>query len=266
LARLILLLERSDSGSILFQGQDLMTMRGEDLREMRRYMQIIFQDPFASLDSRMTVGDIIAEPLINYGFNHKDAQQRVSKVMELCGLSLSQIDRYPHEFSGGQRQRIAIARAIALYPAFIVADEPVSALDVSIQAQIINLLADLQAELSLTYLFISHDLSVVRHVSDRVAVMYFGSIVETGKVEEVYNCPLHPYTQVLLNSVPLLKPDMNGKSISAHLKGEVPSPLNPPTGCNFHTRCPIAQFPLCSTERPVLKEKSEGHYASCHYI
>jgi len=265
LARLILQLERPTRGRISFQDQNLTTMAPNDLRRIRRHMQIIFQDPYASLDPRMTVGDIIGEPLANFGWEQDGAQQRIVEVMELCGLSRSLIDRFPHTFSGGQRQRIAIARAIALNPDFVVADEPVSALDVSIQAQIINLMADLQAELSLTYLFISHDLSVVRHVSDRVAVMYFGSIIETGKVEAVYGSPLHPYTSSLLSSVPRIDPDAEAQRLPVTLRGEMPSPLDPPTGCPFHTRCPIAQFPLCSRERPLLEAKRFGHDAACHF-
>jgi oligopeptide transport system ATP-binding protein len=214
----------------------------------------------------MTVGEIIGEPLSNFGISRgREREQRVNEVMRVCGLNPGFISRYPHEFSGGQRQRIGIARALVLNPTFVVADEPISALDVSIQAQIVNLLEDLQDKFHLTYLFIAHDLSVVRHLSDRVAVMYLGKIVEVADSREIYARPLHPYTKALLSSIPIPDPDLEAERQPILLKGEIPSPVNPPSGCRFHTRCPIAQFPICSEQDPVLEDKASGHMAACHF-
>jgi oligopeptide transport system ATP-binding protein len=259
-------LQPATSGSIEFEGRELTKMHGNELRMVRQRMQIIFQDPYASLNPRMAIGDIIAEPLQNFGLgNKREREKRVQEVMRVCGLNPNFTNRYPHEFSGGQRQRIGIARALVLTPSLIVADEPISALDVSIQAQIVNLLEDLQNEFKLTYLFIAHDLSVVRHVSDRVAVMYLGKIVEIATSRDVYDTPLHPYTKVLLSSIPNPDPEVEASRKPILLKGEIPSPINPPSGCRFHTRCPIAQFPICSEVEPPLETKASGHVAACHF-
>jgi oligopeptide transport system ATP-binding protein len=266
--RAILQLYRPTAGSVVFEGKELTTMKGEELRRMRRRMQIIFQDPFASLNPRMTIGNIISEPLQVHNImnSRKERQQYVENLLEKVGLNPYYINRYPHEFSGGQRQRIGIARALALNPSFIVADEPISALDVSIQAQVVNLLEDLQEEFNLTYLFIAHDLSMVRHICDRVAVMYLGKIVELGPVDDVYDNPLHPYTQSLLSAVPVPDPDLEERRSRIILGGDVPSPANPPTGCNFNTRCPVA-FDLCYQEPdPPLIEITPGHFAACHRV
>ncbi|GAB4515785.1 MAG: dipeptide ABC transporter ATP-binding protein [Anaerolineae bacterium] len=263
--RTILQLYRPTAGSVEFEGQELTTMKGEDLRKMRRQMQIIFQDPFASLNPRMTVGNIVAEPLqVHNVMRGRERQEYIANLLERVGLNPYYINRYPHEFSGGQRQRIGIARALALNPSFIVADEPISALDVSIQAQVVNLLEDLQQELGLTYLFIAHDLSMVRHICDRVAVMYLGKIVEIGRTDDVYDNPLHPYTQSLLSAVPVPDPEIEEKRQRIILTGDVPSPANPPRGCNFNTRCPV-RFDLCFHEPdPPLIEVTPGHFAACH--
>jgi oligopeptide transport system ATP-binding protein len=268
LGRLITQLISITSGQIIFDGVDLATMRGENLRQQRKQLQIIFQDPYASLDPRMTIGDIIAEPLVNFGIvrGRKQKDSRVQELLRVVGLNPYFNNRYPHEFSGGQRQRIGIARALALNPKLIVCDEPVSALDVSIQAQIINLLEDLQREFNLTYLFIAHDLSVVRHISDRVLVMYLGKIVEISPSEELYNTQEHPYTRALLSSIPVPDPRVESQRRLIELTGEIPSPLNPPSGCHFHTRCPIAQVPgICAEVEPPLEEKSPGRFAACHF-
>jgi oligopeptide transport system ATP-binding protein len=266
LGRVIMQLQPATSGSIQFEGRELTKMRGNELRMVRQRMQIIFQDPYASLNPRMTIGDIIAEPLLNFGLgNKREREKRVQEVMRVCGLNPNFTNRYPHEFSGGQRQRIGIARALVLTPSLIVADEPISALDVSIQAQIVNLLEDLQNEFKLTYLFIAHDLSVVRHVSDRVAVMYLGKIVEIATSRDVYDTPLHPYTKVLLSSIPNPNPEIEASRKPILLKGEIPSPINPPSGCRFHTRCPIAQLPICAEVEPPLEMKADGHVAACHF-
>ncbi len=266
LGRVIVQLQPATSGHILFKGTDLVRLRGEKLRRMRQEMQMIFQDPYASLNPRMTVGEIVGEPLRNFGVARgKERERRVGEVMRVCGLNPNFLNRYPHEFSGGQRQRIGIARALVLNPTFIVADEPISALDVSIQAQIVNLLEDLQDQFKLTYLFIAHDLSVVRHLSDRVAVMYLGKVVEVAESKAIYQQPLHPYTKALLSSIPIPDPDLEAERTPILLQGEIPSPVNPPSGCRFHTRCPIAQFPICSEEDPPLEAKADGHLAACHF-
>jgi oligopeptide transport system ATP-binding protein len=266
LGRVIVQLQPVTSGHIYFQDKDLTQMKGETLRRVRQQMQMIFQDPFASLNPRMTVGDIVGEPLSNFGVARgRKRRDRIQEVMKVCGLNPNFINRYPHEFSGGQRQRIGIARALVLNPTFIVCDEPISALDVSIQAQIVNLLEDLQDRFHLTYLFIAHDLSVVRHLSDRTAVMYLGSLVEIANSRDIYTTPLHPYTKALLSSIPIPDPDLERARDPILLKGEIPSPVNPPSGCRFHTRCPIAQFPICSEQPPPLEEKMPGHWAACHF-
>jgi oligopeptide transport system ATP-binding protein len=262
--RCILRLIEPTAGEIWFEGKDVMSMDKTALRALRRDMQIIFQDPYASLNPRMTVGAIIAEALVIHGIG-KDANEqrdRVVELLETVGLQADHMRRYPHEFSGGQRQRIGIARALAVDPKLIVCDEPVSALDVSIQAQVINLLEDLQEKFSLTYMFIAHDLSVVEHISTRVAVMYLGRVVEIAPSRDLYTNPLHPYTEALLSAVPI--PDPKVKRQRIMLQGDVPNPINPPSGCHFHTRCPIRQLPLCSTERPELRETGNGHWVSCH--
>jgi oligopeptide transport system ATP-binding protein len=268
LARLITALMPVTRGKIPFEGQEITKMRGARLRRVRRKMQMIFQDPFASLDPRMTVGDIIQEPLDNYGVGSgKERHQRVQELLRLVGLNPNFTNRYPHEFSGGQRQRIGIARALAVNPSFIVCDEAVSALDVSIQAQIINLLQDLQREFNLTYLFIAHDLAVVRHLSDRIAVMYLGKIVETAGRNDIYDHPQHPYTRALLSSIPVPDPVVERDRAPILLKGEIPSPVNPPSGCRFHTRCPIARAPgICSEQEPRLEPHGEpDQVAACHF-
>lgn len=262
--RAILQLHRPTDGAVLFEGKDLTKTKGEELRKMRRRMQMIFQDPYASLNPRMTVGSIIGEPLEVHGIgsSRKDRQERVQALLKTVGLNPYFVNRYPHEFSGGQRQRIGIARALAVNPAFIVCDEPISALDVSIQAQIINLLEDLQDELDLTYLFIAHDLSVVRHISDRIAVMYLGKIAEVADRDELYANPMHPYTQALLSAVPIPDPQIENQRRRIILEGDVPSPANPPKGCNFSTRCPRV-MDICKEKDPPFKEYSSGHYVAC---
>jgi oligopeptide/dipeptide ABC transporter ATP-binding protein len=265
LGRVIVRLQPATSGSVFFRDVDMTRLRGEKLRRMRQEIQMIFQDPYASLNPRMTVGDIISEPLRNFRVARgRKAEQRVQEVMRVVGLNPNFVNRYPHEFSGGQRQRIGIARALVLNPTFIVADEPVSALDVSIQAQIVNLMEDLQEKFKLTFLFIAHDLSVVRHISDRVAVMYLGKIVEIGPSDAIRDRPLHPYTKVLESSVPVPDPDLELERKPILLKGEIPSPVNPPSACRFHTRCPIAQ-PICSEVEPPLEMKETGRFAACHF-
>ena len=262
--RCILQLYRPTSGAVLFDGKNLCQMKGKHLRAMRRQMQVIFQDPYSSLNPRMTAGNIIGEPLIVHGLskNKRELRERVSNLLSVVGLNPYMADRFPHEFSGGQRQRIGIARALAVNPQFIVCDEPVSALDVSIQAQIINLLEELQEEFNLTYLFIAHDLSVVRHISDRVAVMYLGRIVEVADRNEIYANPLHPYTKALLSAVPIPDPVADTQRERIILSGEVPSPLNPPSGCVFHPRCPIA-IDDCDKVIPELREVESNHWVAC---
>jgi oligopeptide transport system ATP-binding protein len=262
--RAILQLHRPTAGNVIFEGKDLTKTKGEELRKMRRRMQMIFQDPYASLNPRMTVGSIVGEPLEVHGIgsSRKDRQERVQDLLKTVGLNPYFVNRYPHEFSGGQRQRIGIARALAVNPAFIVCDEPISALDVSIQAQIINLLEDLQDELNLTYLFIAHDLSVVRHISDRIAVMYLGKIAEVADRDELYANPMHPYTQALLSAVPIPDPQIENQRRRIILEGDVPSPANPPKGCNFSTRCPRV-MDICRQQDPPFKDYGNGHYAAC---
>jgi oligopeptide transport system ATP-binding protein len=248
-------------GQILFEGKEISSLDDNQIRDMRKEFQMVFQDPYASLNPRMKVGDIVAEPLIIHGYPKEKREERVHKLLEVVGLSAYHADRYPHEFSGGQRQRIGIARALAVNPKLIIADEPVSALDVSIQSQILNLLKDLQDEFQLTYLFIAHDLSVVEHISDRVGVMYLGKIVELADKETLYQNPLHPYTKALISAVPIPNPRLKRERII--LKGDIPSPSNPPSGCTFHTRCPFATD-VCKKETPKLQEISSGHLVSCH--
>ena len=267
LGRVILLLYKPTAGTVTFKGQDLTKMKGGDLRKMRRYMQMILQDQYASLNPRMTVGSIIAEPLIIHGLvkGRKQRQDRVQELMQVVGLNPYYANRYPHEFSGGQRQRIGIARALAVQPDFIVCDDAVSALDVSIQAQIINLLEDLQGQFGLTYLFIAHDLSVVRHISDRVAVMYLGKMMELTDRRELYENPLHPYTKALLSAVPIPDPALELTRDRVILTGDVPSPLHPPSGCVFHTRCPSA-IDDCSKAVPEWRNVGSGdqeHWVAC---
>ncbi|HEX9077464.1 MAG TPA: dipeptide ABC transporter ATP-binding protein [Anaerolineae bacterium] len=264
--RTILQLYRPTAGDVFFQGKDLAKLKGEELRKMRRYMQMIFQDPYASLNPRMTVGDIIGEPLEVHNIaKGKEKKDRVQELLQIVGLNPYFINRYPHEFSGGQRQRIGVARALAVNPDFIVCDEPISALDVSIQAQIINLLEELQSKFNLTYLFIAHDLSVVRHISDRVAVMYLGKIVELTDRTSLYSNPLHPYTKALLSAVPIPDPVVEEKRERIILVGDVPSPVNPPSGCRFHTRCPLA-IDICKQVDPEFRDVGGRHFVACHVV
>jgi oligopeptide transport system ATP-binding protein len=261
--RSILQLYRPTGGQVDFQGKDLTKLKGEDLRKQRREMQMIFQDPYASLNPRMTVGGIVSEPLEVHNIGTRSERlERVKELLSVVGLNPYFINRYPHEFSGGQRQRIGVARALAVNPSFIVCDEPISALDVSIQAQVINLLEDLQGQFKLTYLFIAHDLSVVRHISDRIAVMYLGKIMELADRDELYRNPMHPYTQALLSAVPIPDPAIEEKRKRIILEGDVPSPANPPKGCNFCTRCPKV-MDVCREQEPEFKDYGNGHYAAC---
>lgn len=264
--RSILQLYRPTEGEVLFDGKDLVKLSGESLRKMRRNMQMIFQDPYASLNPRMTVGDIIGEPLEVHNIaKGKEKKERVQELLQIVGLNPYFVNRYPHEFSGGQRQRIGVARALAVQPDFIVCDEPISALDVSIQAQIINLLEELQSKFNLTYLFIAHDLSVVRHISDRVAVMYLGKIVELTDRDSLYKNPLHPYTKALLSAVPIPDPIIEEKRERIILVGDPPSPRNPPLGCRFHTRCPLV-IDICKRVDPEFRDVGSTHSVACHVV
>ncbi|RJX36884.1 dipeptide ABC transporter ATP-binding protein [Paenibacillus pinisoli] len=264
--RTILRLYEPTSGGVTFDGKDIYKLRGSELKALRRNMQMIFQDPYASLNPRMTVGDIIGEALDihNLAGSKAERKRKVEGLLDLVNLNSDHATRYPHEFSGGQRQRIGIARALAVDPKFIIADEPISALDVSIQAQVVNLMQELQRKMGLTYLFIAHDLSMVKHISDRVAVMYLGKIVELAESSELYDNPRHPYTRALLSAIPIPDPKVEAERERIVLKGDLPSPINPPSGCQFHTRCPIATE-KCKTDAPKLAEVSKGHFAACHY-
>ncbi len=264
--RAILQLYKPTAGKVIFEGVDLVTLKRENMRRMRRKIQMIFQDPYASLNPRLTVEQIVGEPLMVHGAaTGREIRERVQELLDLVKLNPAFATRYPHEFSGGQRQRIGVARALALQPSFIICDEPISALDVSIQAQVVNLLEDLQARFNLTYLFIAHDLSMVRHISKRVAVMYLGVIMELADRDDLYKDPLHPYTQALLSAVPIPDPVADAKRKRVILEGDVPSPANPPSGCRFRTRCPIAQA-VCAESRPEFREARPGHFVACHLV
>ena len=263
--RAILQLIRPTAGSVSFEGVDLTKLSNDQVRRKRSEMQMIFQDPYGSLDPRFTVGQIISEPLENFNRgNQKEVRDEVGHLLEVVGLNPYYVNRFPHEFSGGQRQRIGIVRALALHPKLVIADEPVSALDVSIQAQVLNLLKDLQEKFGLTYLFVAHNLSVVKHISDRVAVMYLGRVAELADSEELYKMPLHPYTQALLSAIPVPDPEIESRRKRIILEGDVPSPVNPPSGCNFHPRCWKAQQ-ICREVIPPLEAKQPNHYAACHF-
>lgn len=263
--RAILQLIKPTAGSVKLNGVELTTMPSNEIRKKRAEMQMVFQDPYGSLDPRYTVGQIVAEPLENFQRGTpKQIREEVAHLLEVVGINPYYVNRFAHEFSGGQRQRIGIARALALHPSFIVADEPVSALDVSIQAQVLNLLQDLQSQFGLTYLFVAHNLSVVKHISERVAVMYLGRVVELAQSANLYETPLHPYTQALLSAVPVPDPDIEARRKRIILEGDVPSPVNPPSGCNFHPRCWKAQA-ICREVIPPLEEKQNNHYAACHF-
>jgi len=264
--RTILRLYEPTAGRVVFDGKDITTLSQNELRPLRRQMQMVFQDPYASLNPRHSVGRIVGEPLRVHGLSgRKESSSRVRELLEIVGLPADAVTRYPHEFSGGQRQRIGLARSLALNPDFIVCDEPVSALDVSIQAQIINLLENLQADFELTYLFIAHDLAVVRHISDRIAVMYLGKIVEISAAAELYDDPLHPYTISLLSAVPIPDPVVERERETILLAGDLPSPANPPPACRFHTRCPYVQPTLCKDEEPLLRRLAPNHVVACHW-
>jgi oligopeptide transport system ATP-binding protein len=263
--RTILQLYKPTAGDVTFDGVNLVTLKGEHMRQMRRKIQMIFQDPYASLNPRMTVGQLVGEPLIVHNVaTGAEINERVSHLLETVKLNPAFATRYPHEFSGGQRQRIGVARALALQPSFVICDEPISALDVSIQAQVVNLLEELQEQFNLTYLFIAHDLSMVKHISDRIAVMYLGVIVELASRDELHARPLHPYTQALLSAVPIPDPIADARRERIILKGDVPSPANPPSGCRFRTRCPIAEG-ICAESRPDFREIKPGHFVACFF-
>lgn len=263
--RAIMHLDPPTSGKVYFEGKDISKMNKGQLKDMRREMQFIFQDPYASLNPRMTIGEIISEPMVIHGIGTPEERiERVRELLDVVGLNPEHINRYPHEFSGGQRQRVGIARSFILRPKLIICDEPVSALDVSIQAQVLNLLKDLQKQYGTAYLFIAHDLSVVQHISDRVAVMYLGKMVELSDWKSLYAEPNHPYTQALLSAVPIPDPDVQQNRKRIILAGDPPSPIDPPSGCRFHTRCPIAQA-KCSEETPEFREIGDGHFCACHY-
>lgn len=260
--KVILRLLDATDGQIMFEGTNILTLKGREMRRLRKEMQIIFQDPYSSLNPRMTVQDIVGEPLVNFGVAQgAEKEKRVRKLLEVVGLSSYHGRRYPHEFSGGQRQRIGIARALALNPKLILCDEPVSALDVSIQSQILNLLTDLQKEFNLTYIFIAHGLAAVKHVSDRVGVMYLGKMVELADAEEIYSHPRHPYTQALMSAIPIPNPEVKRERVI--LEGDVPSPVNPPQGCRFHTRCQYT-MPVCREREPEFSDMGGGHFVACH--
>jgi oligopeptide/dipeptide ABC transporter ATP-binding protein len=266
IGRTLIRLYKPTAGEVLFDGEDLAKLQGEQLRQMRRRIQMVFQDPYASLNPRYTIGSLVAEPMYIYrtGTN-QEIRERTAELLRVVGLRPEYIDRYPHEFSGGQRQRIAVARALAINPEFVIADEPVSALDVSVRAQVLNLLQRLQKQFHLTYLFVSHDLSVVRHVADRIAVMYLGKIVEIADRDELYAAPKHPYTKALLSAVPIPDPKIERKRQRIILSGDLPSPINIPKGCRFHTRCPMAQSICREIEPPFEAKEGREHYAACHF-
>ena len=264
--RALLQLYRPTSGDVFFEGDNLTKLGGERLRRMRRRMQMIFQDPYASLNPRMTVGDIIGEPLVVHNISSgQTRRERIQELLRIVGLNPYFVNRYPHEFSGGQRQRIGIARALALNPDLVVCDEPISSLDVSIQAQVVNLLEELQNRLGMTYIFVAHDLSMVRHISDRIVVMYLGKVMELADRNEIYLRPQHPYTKALMSAVPIPNPKKARSRQRIILQGDIPSPINPPKGCNFNTRCPIAQD-ICFKEEPVYRELAPGHFIACHFV
>jgi len=263
--RAILQLIKPTAGSVVFDGNELTTMHADKIRHERAKMQMVFQDPFSSLDPRYTVGQVVSEPLENFNRGKEGViREQVADILQTVGINPKFVNRFPHEFSGGQRQRIGIARALALHPSLVIADEPVSALDVSIQAQVLNLLQDLQGKFGLTYLFVAHNLSVVKHISNRIAVMYLGRVAELSDSEELYQMPLHPYTQALLSAIPVPDPQIEAKRKRIILEGDVPSPVNPPSGCNFHPRCWKAQA-ICREVVPPLEEKQPHHYAACHF-